>query len=250
MAEVSSIKEFIKDIEGFRDRDIPYIARMTADNVGFKVKDILSNKIPAKLNINRKSLLTPIRVKRGSKSSPFTTVYVKEDSWQYDVLKHHYTGGDRERKGMEKLFIRVGIMTENMILTPSPGVKIRGTVYNEIISQLKIRGSSGYDTKETKKSRLRKERRKNKRRERFFLVLPDSHITQNRTKHLSPGVYARVGGHDAPVMLLRISNKPKYKKTFKNFEQTVNDLSNQQYKESLASAMERVLKKNKDMGWT
>ena len=239
MPEVRSIKELVKDIDGLRDRDIPYIAETYLNNWSFDIKKDVEKRIPAELSINKKKLLSPVRVKKASKRKLISTVYIKEDSWQYRTLKHHFFGGDRDRKGLEKALIYNGFMSSDEILTPPPGVSIRPSTYVKMIAQLRVSYKSGYDANETKRSR----KRKRKTKERYFVI-----GTYERS-HLHAGVYARMPDHDRPISILRIVKRPKYKKRLDNFEETVHKLQDTKSSKHLQDAMDWVLKKNKDMGW-
>ncbi len=241
MSEVKSIKELIKDIDGLRDRDIPYIAMLSLNNLAFDTKKSIDQEIGGKLNIRKKKLTTSVRVKKATKSSLTATVYIDEWSWQHKTLKHHFFGGDRDRKGVEKALIQLGYMSRNEILTPSPGVSIRPSNYVKMISQLKLTYKSGYASNETKKSRFKKRR---KEKERYFLI---SSYTRS---HLHPGIYVRMPDYKKPICLLRIVKAPNYKKRLTNFEDTVNKVHDRRKDIHLGDAMKKVLLQNKSKGWT
>ena len=240
MSEVKSIKELIKDIDGLRTRDIPYIAMIATNNIAFDTKQTIDKEIGGKLNIRKKRLTTSVRVKKASKSNPYAKVFIDENSWQHDTLKHHFFGGDRDRKGLEKSLMRFGFMSSDEILTPPPGVTIRPSTYVKMISQLKLVYKSGYAANETKKSRFRN---KTKRKERYFVI-----GTYERS-HLHPGIYVRMPDHDKPINIMRIAKKPNYKDRLKDFDETVEEIFDKKSEMHLGKAMDYVLKKNKDMGW-
>lgn len=244
MSEVKSIKELIKDINGLRDRDIPYIAMLSLNNLAFDTKSSIDQEIGGKLNIRKKKLTTSVRVKKATKSNPIATVFIDEWSWQHKTLKHHFFGGDRDRKGLEKALIANGHMSNNEILTPPPGVSIKPWVYTKVIAQLRVTYKAGYVANESKKSRFRKRLRT---RERYFI------INSYTRSHLHPGIYVRMpdaADKRKPICILRIVKAPKYDKRLTKFEETVDKVHDRRHDMHLGEAMDYVLKKNKDMGWT
>ncbi len=240
MPEVRSIRELVKDIDGLRDRDIPYIAVTYLNNLSFDTKKEIDKEIESKLHIKKKRLTTSVRVKKAYKRNPVSKIFIDESSWQHKTLKHHFFGGDRDRKGLEKALIYNGFMSSDEILTPPPGVNIRPSTYVKMIAQLRVTYKSGYSGNETKRSK----KRKRKTKERYFVI-----GTYERS-HLHAGVYARMPDHDRPISILRIVKRPKYKKRLDNFEETVHKLQDTKSSKHLQDAMDWVLKKNKDMGWT
>ncbi|MDM5272093.1 hypothetical protein PGH07_07865 [Sulfurovum sp. zt1-1] len=236
----NSIKDVVKDLDGIRDRDIPYIAITAANNLAFDTKESIDQEITYRLNISKKKLLSPVRITKATKSNLFVKIFIDEWSWQHKVLKHHFFGGDRDRKGLEKAMMEFGHMSRNEILTPSPGVTIKPSTYVKIISQLKLVYKSGYSANETKRSRFRNRSRQN---ERYFV------IPTYKRSHLHPGIYARMPDHDKPICILRISKQPKYKKRLTSFEDTVNKVQSRRSDIHLGEAIDRVMKQNKRMGW-
>lgn len=238
--ELTSIKELIKDLDGLRDNDIPYIAMLSANNLAFDTKNSIDMEIGGKLHITKSKLTTSVRIKKATKAKPYVSIYIDEWSWQHKTLAHHFFGGDRDRKGVEKAFIRLGYMSKGKILTPSPGVTIKPSTYVKIIAQLKLVYKAGYNANETKKS---KARNMVKSKERFFL------ISENSRSSLHPGVYARMTDHDKPVCLLRIAAAPTYKKRLTDFEETVNKVYDRRKDIHLGDAIQKVLLDNKSKGW-
>lgn len=235
-----AIKDLIKDIEGLRDRDIPYIASTALNNLAFDGKQSIDSQISEKLNIRKKKLTTSVRVKKATKTSRVATIFIDAWSWQHKTLKHHFFGGDRDRKGVEKALIQLGYMSSSEILTPPPGVSIKPSSYIKMIAQLKLVYKSGYAANETKKSKFRSV---NKRQERYFLINSYSH------SHLHPGVYLRMADNNKPICILRIVKAPKYKQRLASFEEVVNKIYDRRYDTHLSQAMQFVLKKNRGNGW-
>ena len=212
----SNIKDVMKGFTEFEKKQIPYIQMLTANNIAFDMLGTAKLRIRLGLNIKKSSVPNSFRVRKATKQKPYAEVFVDEHSWQYKVLKHHFHGGDRERKGLEKALIHFGYMYRWEILTPSPGVKINPSTYVQIMSQLKLDYKAGYNSNETTKSRLRKTASK-KSRARYFV------ITGKAKSPLAPGIYARMPMHDSPICILRISEKPHYKKKF-DLSKTLNEI--------------------------
>ena len=240
MSEVKSIKQLVNDLDGLRERDIPYIARIALNDLAFNTKEMIDKDIAKSLHINKKKLTTSVRVKKATKSNPYAKVYIDEWAWQHKTLKHHFFGGDRDRKGLEKSLIAHGHMTKNEILTPPPGVTIRPSTYVKIIAQLKVVYKSGYSANETKKSRFRASSR---RSERYFVIPSWSR------SHLHPGIYARMPDANKPISILRIVKRPNYKKRLKSFESQVNYLQEKNMQRFINRAVDKVLMQNRSKGW-
>ena len=174
-----------------------------------------------------------LRIKKATKANPIAEMYVDEWSWGYYALKSHYFGGDRHRKGMEKAMIALGYMHRNEILTPSPGVRINPSTYVQMMSQLKLNYKAGYSANETVASR--KKKRTTKTVLRFFI------ITGKSKSPLAPGIYARMPDHDSPVCMLRISEKPTYKKRL-DMEKTVSKVFKENGQRYLTEALDYAIK--------
>ena len=212
----SNIEQIIQELGDFEKKQLPYALRLTSNNLAFEVMNAMKKEFASELHISKKGVISSVRVKKATKSKPFAEVYIDEFSWQHKVLKHHFYGGDRDRKGLEKALIYWGYMYKWEILTPSPGVKIKPSTYVQILSQLKLDYKAGYNSNETTRSRLRKIADK-KSRARYFL------ITGKSKSPLAPGIYATMPGHDKPISILRIAEKPTYKKKF-DLARTTNEV--------------------------
>jgi len=235
-----NLDEAIKELGYLRDRDLPYIQRTTVNNLAFDALESMKREIGGKLNITKGSIPNSFRIKKATRDSNYAELFVDEFRWQHKVLAHHFSGGDRERRGMEKALIRSGYMYKGEILTPSPGVKIRGSAYIQMMSQLKLNIKAGYSANETKGSRSKANSRRTKAR--FFIVTGKSKTT------MAPGIYARMPGHDKPICMLRISEKPNYKKRF-DLESTVSKVIARRYSKHFNEAIERASSINKMKGW-
>lgn len=229
----SNIEEFMKDFDDLEKKQIPYMQMVTTNNIAFDYMETMRKKIADDLNIRNKKITTSLRVKKATKLRPFAEVFVDEFSWQHKVLSHHFHGGNRERKGLEKAMIHKGFMYKWEILTPSPGVTIKPGVYNQMMAQLKLNYKAGYSANETKQSRKRKS--PSKTIARFFI------ITGKSKSPLAPGIYARMPLHDKPICMLRIAEKPSYKKRF-DLEDTLNEVYNLRGDAHFAKAYELAMR--------
>ena len=196
-----SFDSFLKGMSKFQ-KDIAYIQATATNNLAFDIQKAVKSEISGKLKINNQKLPT-LRVQKATKEKLFARVF--HDGWQEEALAHHFKGGDRERKGMEKAMIHFKFMSKDEILTPSPGVKIKSWVYTQMMSQLQLNYKAGYAANETKRSRKRKAKRRTSAA-RFFMVSSFSR------SHLHPGIYARMPGHRGLICMLRIVKNPSYKK--------------------------------------
>jgi len=239
---VHNTKQVIKGLDSFKDKDMPYVMMLTANNLAFDSMDSLKKEVRGSLRLNNKRMANAWRVKKATKSKPYAEVYVDEFSWPFKALAHHYKGGDRERKGMEKAMVYMGLMHKGEILTPSPGVKIRSYVYVEMMAQLKLNYKAGFNSNETKSSRARRERMRGKG-VRYFV------ITGKSTSPMAPGVYARIPGNDSPVCMLRIAERPSYSKRMDSMA-TIKKVYARRKDKHFSDAMTRAMAIRKAKGWS
>ncbi len=209
---------------------------LATNELAFHAQKSVKQEIKNKLHIS-KGAIASLHVKKAKKDNLFAVLH--QDTWKADVLEHNIKGGDRSRKGMEKAMIYYRYMSKDEILTPSPGVKIKSYVYTQMMSQLKLNYKAGYSANETKRSRKRKGKRGTNAR--FFMVSSFSR------SHLSPGIYARIPGHNKPICMLRISKKPNYKQRIDLegvTQKVIERNANRYYQKALESAMKSRAKFN------
>ncbi|WP_416768510.1 phage tail protein [Sulfurimonas sp. ST-25] len=233
------LDKLIKALTTVERKDVPYITMTATNNLAFDAMGSIRDEIKGNLNVKKKQIPNALRVKKATKSKPYALLYADEWSWQYRVLVHHFVGGDRERKGMEKAMIYLGLMHRNEILTPSPGVTIRPSAYVQMMSQIKLFYKAGFNANETQASRAKGGR---KTRARYFV------ITGRSKSPLAPGVYARMPGHDKPICMLRISEKPTYRKRL-DMEVTVRKVYARMGRKHLSDAVARAAAIRNAKGW-
>jgi len=229
----TNIAKIIEGLSDFEKKQLPYIQMLTANNIAFDALEAMKKNIRQQLQIRKKSVVNSFRIKKATKSKPYAELYVDEFRWQYKVLAHHFNGGTRESKGMEKALIYWGYMYKWEILTPSPGVNIKPSTYVQMMSQLRLDYKAGYNSNETKRSKLRKTASR-KSKVRYFL------ITGKSNSPLAPGVYARMPLHDKPICILRISEKPNYRQRL-NLQRTVMDVYNNNAEKHFNNAYIRAI---------
>ena len=227
----SNIKEVINNLSNLEKRQLPYATMVATNNIAFDYLDAQRKEVEGVLNWKKKAP-NAIRIKKATKSRPYAEIFVDEWSWGYYALKQHFHGGDRSRKGLEKAMIQLGYMYKNEILTPSPGTNISPSTYVQMMSQLKLNYKAGYAANETKKSRKKKSASRTSLR--FFI------ITGKSKSPLAPGIYARMQGVESPICMLRISEKPEYKKRF-NMEKTLLKVYNRRGSTHFKKAIEHAL---------
>jgi len=236
MGVKSNIRDVIRRIERV-EKETRYITKNTLNDLAFGAREAMNEEISKKLNIKVKRIAHAWLVKKATNSRPAAEVYIDEWDWRKYPLKHHYFGGDRHRKGMEKALIHWGFMDKSEILTPSPGVTIKPHVYVEMMSQLKLFYKSGFTMNETEQSRKRR-RGVRKKGIRFFIS--SKYYGSRRTRHLKPGVYARVPGVPKPVVMLRIARRPDYSRRM-DFRKTAEGYVHQHAQEIFSKAIERAI---------
>ena len=214
-------------------RHLPYITMLAINNTAFDAQKKLKSEVNRKLDLKNKKLPNAFRVKKAKKTNLSAQVFVDEHSWQGEALAPHFFGGDRERKGMEKALIYMGAMSKSQILTPSGGIKIRPSLYVEIMSALKLNYKAGYSANRTVKS----SKRKRKNTTKYFIATK----RDKRTKHLAEGIYARREGYDYPISLLTISSKPHYKKIF-DLDKIVGGVVRDRFDYHFSKAFDKAMK--------
>ena len=235
----SNAKAIIKELGAF-ERDVPFIMKEAANDIAFDALKKIKQEVNAKLHITTNRIPNAWRVKKATKQRPYAELWVDEWSWQYKVLRHHYYGGDRLRKGLEKRLIRYGYMNPSDILTTPPGRHPSRYMINEIVAQLKIANEAGYFANETERSRKRRERIG--KTTRFFI------IPRWKRSHLAPGIYARKDGYDKPICIFRIASKPHYKKRL-DAERIIKKVIERRFEAYVAKAVERAWKFRKRYRW-
>lgn len=225
------IEKLINKFTDLEKKQMPYATMLATNNLAFAALDAHRDEVQGMFNWKSKAP-NALRVKKATKSNPIAEMYVDEWSWGYYALKAHYFGGDRHRKGLEKAMIALGFMHRNEILTPSPGVRINSSTYVQMMSQLKLNYKAGYSANETVASR--KKKRSTKTPLRFFI------ITGKSKSPLAPGIYARASDHDKLICMLRISEKPMYKKRL-DMERTVTKIFKQNGQKFLTEALNHAI---------
>ncbi len=220
--ELEGLTEVQQMLTGYAEQ-LPYVTMLTLNDLAFDVQRTLKAEVIVKLNLRKKSLANAFRVKKATKNRLEADVFIDDYKWQAKILKPHFYGGDRAKKGVEKAMIYGGFMSSSEILTPSPGVKIQPSTYVQIMSFLKLNYKAGYDANRNDKSK-----RKNKTRAKFFIATKKN----KKTAHLHPGIYARMdnGVKSKPIMILRVAKKPSYKKIF-DIEKTALEIYKKNMKE-------------------
>jgi hypothetical protein len=228
----SNVSDLIKSFEVL-EKDVAYVQMSVINDLAFHAQKSVKQEVKHQLHIS-KGAIASFTVKKAKKTNLFAVLH--QDTWKADVLEHNIRGGDRSRKGMEKAMIYNGYMSEDEILTPSPGTKIKSYVYTQMMSQLKLNYKAGYLANETKRSRKRKGKRGTAAR--FWIVGSFSR------SHLSPGVYARMPGYNKPICILRISKRPSYRKKV-NLDAVVQKVVDRNITKYYKKAVDKALQLNK-----
>lgn len=229
--DTKGLKHLEEELKQIRDKDIPYVAMTTINNLGFDTMDSMKDEISHVLNIKKRRVLNAFKVTKATKKKLIAKVFVKEDSWQHDVLSHHFSGGDRKRKGLEFLMAYWGLISKNEILIPI--IKLSSGQYNKIIADLKISRELGYMANKTKRSK-----RRNRGKHTYFF-LP-------RERSFKPGIYKRKGKQVSLVMY--IASQPNYVKSF-DFESTLHEVAEDRTELHFKNSIQRAIGLNKKNGW-
>jgi len=228
----SNIDEVIKGLNDLEKKQLPFAIMKATNDLAFDYWDKQKKEVGGELSWKNAKAPNTIRILKATKQRPYAEIFVDESHWGYYALMQHFNGGDRHRKGLEKRMIKKGYMYKGEILTPSPGVTIKPGTYNQMIAQLKLADEVGYLANETKKSRAKKH--KGKTPLRFFV------ITGKSKSPLAPGIYARMPGVETPVCMLRISEKPEYRKRF-DMETTLQKVYDRRGEEYFKKALDYAI---------
>lgn len=227
----SNIDEVIKGLNDLEKRKLPEAIMKATNNLAFDYWDKQKKEVGGELSWKNAKAPNTIRILKATEQRPYAEIFADESHWGYYSLMQHFNGGDRHRKGLEKRMIKKGYMYKGEILTPSPGVTLPLGIYNQIIAQLKLDDEVGYLANETKKS---KKRNIAKNKLRYFI------ITGKSKSPLAPGIYARVPGSETPVCMLRISEKPEYRKRF-DMETTLQKVYDRRGEEYFKKALDYAI---------
>ena len=191
---ITGLKDFTESI-GEIAQQIPFALSLTLNDLAFEIKEDLRADLYTQMDINRDAVAKAYKVKKSNKKTIDTVgalVYIPPKNWQYNVLSHHDAGGDRERKGLEQMLIKRGLIGKSQILTPGRGAKVKRSAYKAMASSIqggktKGRGVGGVN---------------------FFVVSPTT-----KPSHLSDGVYGTFDGGSSRVLAhyLHVVDKPNYR---------------------------------------
>jgi hypothetical protein len=141
-----------------------------------------------------------------TKANLETTIGIKDKkpakgSSPAQILKEHFTGGNRGNKPMEKSLMAMGALPKGMRVTVGPGMKLDrfGNPNRAEVTQLLNSLRSHMQ--------VFKGRGKNTRAIGYFAILPGAN------SHLSPGIYQRIG-RDAIKLMLKFIDAATYRKRF------------------------------------
>jgi hypothetical protein len=117
------------------------------------------------------------------------------------ILKEHFTGGERGNKPMEKALMAMGALPKGMRVTAGPSMKLDrfGNPNRAEVTQL-LGGLRSH-------MQVFKGRGKNTRAIGYFVILPGA------KSHLPPGIYQRIG-RDAIKLMLNFIDAATYRKRF------------------------------------
>ncbi len=230
--EIKGLDKLHKSMSAI-SKQLPFAIMNTLNDLAFDGMDSMKSEVKGKLKLKNQKIPNAFHIKKATKKTLQVKLSIDDWKWQADVLKPHFYGGDRKRKGMEKAMIYAGAMSRDNILTPPPGVKIQSSTYVQMMSYLKLNYKAGYDANRNDKSK-----RKNKTRAKYFIATRKS----NKTRHLHPGIYARMddGVKDKPISLLRVARRPNYKKIFdleKTFMKVIKRRGSKYFYKNLEQAM-------------
>lgn len=128
-------------------------------------------------------------------------------------------GGSRGVKGFEKLLQRNGVMPVGWYAVPTKyiGLDAYGNVPGGVIVKILSQLQASRDSLTNENLKAKRKRNAKARAGRYFVALPG----RQRTKHLKPGIYERLGtafGSGLRPVMLFVPRAPRYAKRFRFFE--------------------------------
>lgn len=198
-----------------QDKQAQFALVVALTRTAYKAKDDLRNEMQSVFDRPTPYTLNSIAVRRATTANPTAELYIKgEGSSGKGVAATKYLtpevyGGSRSHKRFERALQARGLMPSGMYVVPAGGAKLdqygnasRGQM-TQILSQLKVQLTSGYDSAASNSAASKRSRR---RQGVTYFSLPRGH------GKLKPGIYLRrdfAHGSEVKPVFLFVSN-PSY----------------------------------------
>ena len=243
-----------KQIKGIKDQT-PFAIRLTVNALAQTSKKEMDKQILQRVDRPTPYTKRAIFVKSAkSKTDPTARIDVKNRGTatkrggrtHEDIIGHLFTGGQRQRKGIEMLFQRAGLLRADEYIVPGAAApldqfgNVKRSFLIQLISYFRAFNESGFKANADSKGRLRQNRAfarsiKGASAAAFFVVT-------DRKGKLVPGIWARVsfsiGSAVKPILIF--AKKPKYRQMFR-MDKTVKTIVDRDANKEFEKAYNRAI---------
>jgi hypothetical protein len=162
-------------------------------------------------------------VRPATKARMWAEVKIKDESVKGNpavrYLIAQIRGGSRGLKGFEKLLQRNGVMPLGWYAVPTKYASLdaNGNVPGGVIVKMLSQLQASRDSLTNENQKAKRKRNAKARAGRYFVAMP----SRQRTKHLEPGIYERLGtafGSGVRPILLFVPKAPQYARRLRFFE--------------------------------
>lgn len=183
-------------------RQGPFVAAVALTRTAQDVQAAIKDEMRTSFDRPTAYALNGMFLKRATKTDLEARVWVKDNPFGKGVpadrfLAPQIFGGERRHKGSERLLQAAGLMPQGWYLVPAAGAQLDGNgnirrgQLRQILSQLKVQGGSGHESRATGSQRSN---RTIARQGVTYFALP------NGNRGLLPGVYLkRRFGHGSAI---------------------------------------------------
>lgn len=240
----------LKLLEELPRNQIPFATALALTRTAQKVHEEIKRKLPSIYDRPTPWTVGGMYVKPARKNALSASVKFKDRSEATkglpaaEYLQPSVYGVARKPKAFERLLQRAGVLPSGWYAVPSKHVALdsygnvpRGTV-TKILSQLQ----ASRDSAQNERASVRRKRNRRQMYGRYFLAYPSREIT----RHLTPGIYERIGGGMAvrPVFLF-VDKPPVYRQQFRFFveaETIARRIQPDMFREAIAETMATMQK--------
>jgi|GEM_PF-4856876 len=127
------IKQMTKKFNDIEKKQVPYATMLTLNKLAFETREESHRQILGGLNW-KKNIPLLIGYTKATKKKLVSEVYINKRKWGFKVLAHHFRGGERSHKGLERFLKENAFIKENDYLIPPNNAKNTKGVSRMIIN--------------------------------------------------------------------------------------------------------------------
>lgn len=245
---VVSVKADIADalrlLDGLAKDQVPYATKEAINEAAEEAKKALIAEMPRVFDRPTPYTLNSLFIRYATKQNLSAEVKLKDEAYKgtpaTKYLFPEVEGGPRDRKGMEFLLQRTGLLPQGWFVIPTSFApldafgNVPGSMVQKILSQLQ----ASRDYQQNEPAGRRTKYNKSKRAGRYFALSPDA---RTRGKHV-PGIYERLssgfGGAARPIFIFT-AKQPKYRDRY-HFYKVGEDAARKAFPGAMIRAIEKA----------